>query len=304
MSQSKGDSRVHLIYLVSDGTGETAEKAVRAVLTQYPSIKTKVNRFQMVRTREQVESIVTEAKTRDAIVVFTMVIQNLKKILIDEIRKHDVNYIDLLGAMMDRFSQFFHDQPEEHAGALHQVNDEYFKRIEAIEFTVKHDDGNLLENLRQADIILVGVSRTSKTPLSIYLSHKGYKVANVPLVRGIEPPKELDEIDPRKVIGLTINPEVLSGIRRERLVRLGRDAGGDYSSLSYVQDEVSWAQQVFHRHRKWVVLDVTNKALEETAADIERRFSNRLSLGDLLSQTHRPTLAVPKAGRSNSSGSQ
>jgi ELWxxDGT repeat protein len=133
--------------------------------------------------------------------------------------------------------------------------------------------GSNPDNLHRADIVLVGGSRTSKTPLSIYLSHKGWKVANLPLVRGIEPPKFLYEIDQKKIVGLTIDPEALAKIRRERLVRMGREPTGDYASLQSIREEIEWAREIFSRNRRWPIFDVTNKALEETASEIEKRFS-------------------------------
>jgi regulator of PEP synthase PpsR (kinase-PPPase family) len=139
-----------------------------------------------------------------------------------------------------------------------------------MEFSVKQDDGANPDNLHRADIVLVGVSRTSKTPLSIFLSHRGWKVANVPLIRGIEPPEALFQVEQGKIIALTIDPEALAKIRRERLVRMGRDPTGEYASLQHIRDEIEWARQLFSRNRRWPMFDVTGKALEETASEIEK----------------------------------
>jgi regulator of PEP synthase PpsR (kinase-PPPase family) len=165
------------------------------------------------------------------------------------------------------------------AGILRTVNESYFKRIEAIEFTVKHDDGKETRDLDQADIILVGISRTSKTPLSIFMSHKGWKVANVPLVVGATIPEELFAVDQRKVVGLTIDPSKLSKIRENRLQKLG-DAAGDYASMAKIHQELDFANDLFKKNKRWPVFDVSERALEETASEIIRLVSARLGIKD------------------------
>ena len=259
-----------IIFVLSDGTGETVEKMVRACLIQYQSKDIKVVRYKSIRSKDQVDAIIEEAQRISAVIVYTAVSEVVRDAIAVGVRRLNLMAVDLLGPTMDLLSKFLHEAPMLTPGLLHQVNEEYFKRIDAMEFTVKHDDGAHHENLHRADIVLVGVSRTSKTPLSIYLSHKGWKVANIPLVTGIEPPKKLFEVDQGKIMALTIDPEALTKIRRERLVRMGRDPSGDYASLQKVREEVEWARQIFSRNRRWLVLDVTNKALEETASEIEK----------------------------------
>jgi regulator of PEP synthase PpsR (kinase-PPPase family) len=157
---------------------------------------------------------------------------------------------------------------------LHQVDTEYFKRVEAVNFTVKQDDGQELRHLYRADMVLVGVSRTSKTPLSIYLAHKGYKVANVPLVKGIEPPRELFEIDQKKVVGLLIDARRLVELRSARLRNLRQNPRGSYADFEVVEDELEWCRRIYRNNAQWQVIDVTNKSVEESAAEILRRVND------------------------------
>ena len=185
-------------------------------------------------------------------------------------KKTGIASVGLLGPLMGLLSTHLKRNPHAEPGLFHQVNDYYFKRIEAIEFTVKHDDGRYANNLKDANIILVGLSRTSKTPLSVYLSYKGWKVANVPIVMGIPMPPTLFEIDQAKIIGLMIDPNTLVSIRRERLIRMGEDPTGAYASLKHVLEESDYSKEIFRKNRRWPVFDVTGKALEETATEVEK----------------------------------
>jgi len=263
------------IFLISDGTGETVEQTVKAGLTQYMSTAVRLRKFKNVRTPKAALSILDEAKKANAIVVYTIVSPEVRQVISQSVHDLGVSAVDLLGPMLAVFSNYLESTPVAIPGLLHEVNEAYFRRIEAIEFTVKHDDGSLVDDLQRADIILVGVSRTSKTPLSVFLAHKGFKVANVPLVKGIEPPEELFKIEQRKVVGLTIEPEALLEIRRQRLEKLGKDLSDSYANISFIREEVDWAMQIFARNRRWPVFNVTNKALEETATEIEKVMLQR-----------------------------
>ncbi|MBP7844634.1 MAG: kinase/pyrophosphorylase [Proteobacteria bacterium] len=268
-----------LVFLVSDGTGETVENIVHATLTQYSlDQNVKTVRYKSVRTKDQVDAILEEAHQKGAAVIYTTVSPIVREAIKKRTEELNILSVDLLGPMLDVMNRFLGTQPSLTPGLLHEINDKYFRRIEAMEFVVKQDDGSNPENLQQADLVLVGVSRTSKTPLSIYLSHKGYKVANVPLVKGISPPEELFKIDQNKIIALTIDPEALMKIRKERLSRMGRDPASEYASLQHIREELEWAREIFQRHRRWPLFDVTNKALEETASEIERLMRTRLKL--------------------------
>ncbi|NBX69094.1 MAG: kinase/pyrophosphorylase [Proteobacteria bacterium] len=258
------------IYVISDGTGETADQMIKAALLQYVREGLKIIRYKNIRTEIQVRSIFEEAHAANAVVVYTVVSDNLRKFIDSTSQQTGVPTVDLLGPLLEKLSRYLRKNPESQPGLFHQVNENYFKRIEAIEFTVKHDDGKYADSLDRADIILVGLSRTSKTPLSVYLSYKGWKVANVPLVKDIEPPEELFKTDQRKIIGLLIDPDTLVRIRRERLVKMGEDPSRDYANLNHVIAEIDFCKELFRKNRRWPVFDITGKALEETASEVEK----------------------------------
>jgi len=258
------------LVIMSDGTGETADLIIKAALVQYSGLNLRVVRYKNVRTEPQVTAIFEEAQIKRGIVVYTIVTKPLRDFVEKTAQSFVVPAVDLLGPLLNLLSQFFTQSQKGEPGLFHQVNESYFKRIEAIEFTVKHDDGRFPDNLEMADIILVGLSRTSKTPLSIYLSYKGFKVANVPVVRGIPLPERLFQTDQRKIVGLIIEPEALVRIRRERLLKMGEDPNGSYADPEQVELEIDYCKQIFRQNRRWPVFDVTNKALEETAAEIEK----------------------------------
>jgi regulator of PEP synthase PpsR (kinase-PPPase family) len=171
---------------------------------------------------------------------------------------------------------FFGVPSSKQVGALRQTDDLYFRRIEAIEYTVRHDDGKTLNELDKADIVLVGISRTSKTPLSIFLSHKGWKVANIPLVLGAPLPDQLFKIDQRKIVGLIIDIDSLQRIRKNRLEKFGQDSGGEYASIQHILKEIEYAEGLFKQNKRWPVFNVTERALEETASEIVRVIAARM----------------------------
>ncbi len=258
------------IFVLSDGTGETADQMIKAALVQYRRDHLKIVRYKNIRNEAQVSSIFEEAHQVKGVVIYTVVSDNLRVFIKDLSERANVPSVDLLGPLLGILSQFLKKDPNSTPGLFHQVNEYYFKRIEAIEFTVKHDDGRYADNLEMADIILVGLSRTSKTPLSVYLSYKGWKVANVPVVSGIALPEKLFETDQRKVIGLIIDAPTLVGIRRERLLKMGEDPTGSYASMDHVLEEIGYCKDLYRKNRRWPVFDVTGKALEETATEVEK----------------------------------
>ncbi len=266
------------IYILSDGTGETAASMVKAALVQYHDYEVNIVRCKNVRSEAQIETIIDEAAEKKGFIVYTVVSVSLRACLQDLSKKKSVLAVDLIGPLLAGLDQYFEvtsSHPE--AGLLRTVNEDYFKRIEAIEFTVKHDDGKEVRYLDQADIVLVGISRTSKTPLSIFLSHKGWKVANIPLVLGVPVPEELFKIDQRKIVGLVIDVEKLSRIRRNRLDKFG-DSAGEYAAVSHIQREIEYSFELFKKNKRWPVFDVTERALEETAAEIIRLVSSRMGI--------------------------
>ncbi len=266
-----GDTDAGLtIFVLSDGTGETADQMIKAALVQYLRDGLKIVRYKNIRNEAQVASIFEEAHQVKGVVIYTVVSDQLRVFIKDLSERSNVPSADLLGPLLGVLSQFLKKDPHSKPGLFHQVNEYYFKRIEAIEFTVKHDDGRYADNLELADIILVGLSRTSKTPLSVYLSYKGWKVANVPVVSGIPLPEKLFQTDQRKIIGLIIDGTTLVGIRRERLIKMGEDPTGNYASLEHVLEEIDYCKQLYRKNRRWPVFDVTGKALEETATEVEK----------------------------------
>ena len=266
-----------LVFVISDATGETAEKVVRAALLQFSGVPVQIRMYTRVRLEAEMRSIVGRAKQLDALVAFTVVSNAHRSILRNLCDEEGIDAVDLIGTLMAKLTGFLGEQPRGVPGLLHTVSDEYFRRIDAVEFTVRNDDGKEPRNLPKADLVLVGVSRTSKTPLSTFLAQKGYKVSNVPLVLGIPAPDELFTIDQEKIFGLTIKPEHLSAIRQARLKHLGMPPETSYGQRDHIAQEIAYAQQIFREHPAWPVMDITGKAVEETAADIMRIKKDRES---------------------------
>lgn len=267
------------IYVISDGTGETAMTMTKAALVHYSNHDLNIVRFKNIRTEQQVDSTIEEALQKKAIIIHTVVSRQLRSYLQDKAAGYGLPQVDLLGPLLNELDQFLNvTDSKKEAGILHSVDEKYFKRVEAIEFAVKHDDGKLLSDLDKADIILVGISRTSKTPLSLFLSHKGWKVANIPLVPGSTLPEELFKVDQRKVVGLIIEPANLQKIRRNRLERIGQDPGGDYARMEKIFEEIDYAKELFGKNKRWPVFNVTERALEETATEITRIICTRMGI--------------------------
>ncbi|KAM7254674.1 hypothetical protein ACFE04_019915 [Oxalis oulophora] len=232
---------------------------------------------------ERLMEIVKQAAREDALLVYTLADPSMGDSVKQACKLWGITSTDILGPITEAIASHLgvspSGLPRGAAGRNVPLSDEYFKRIEAIEFTIKQDDGALPQNLYKADIVLTGVSRTGKTPLSIYLAQKGYKVANVPIVMGVDLPKTLFQIDPEKVFGLTINPMILQTIRRARAKSLGFIAQmkGNYSDMDHVRQELNFAGSVFSQNPVWPVIEVTSKAIEETAAIILRLYHDRKS---------------------------
>ncbi|POB14851.1 bifunctional ([pyruvate, phosphate dikinase] phosphate) phosphotransferase/[pyruvate, phosphate dikinase] kinase [Halobacteriovorax sp. DA5] len=264
------------IIIISDGTGSTAKAISRAAMTQFPESEVFYTGFKNVRTKEQIKSIFDEAAIHHDLVIYTIVSAELREYTKEISMQKHVRSLDLMGPVLTTFSNYFHQEPKSEPGLLHAVNSEYFDRVAAMEFTLNHDDGRNVETLHLADVILVGISRTSKTPLSVYLSQHGIKVVNIPIINGQDLPKELFEIDQRKIFALTIDPEALYSIRKNRLNKLGAtEHTGDYADTNKVIEELEWANEIFGKNKRWPVFDVTDRALEETATDIMKLLQMR-----------------------------
>lgn len=268
----------YTIYIISDGTGETAATMIRAALVQYSGKEINIVRHKNVRSEQQIEAIVDECFARRGMIVYTVAIPHMRAKIKELTSVKGIPHHDLLGPMLNILDSFFGVSSDANVGILRAVDESYFKRIEAIEYTVKHDDGKTMSALDKADIVLVGISRTSKTPLSIFLSHKGWKVANVPLVLDTALPEELFKIDQRRVVGLIIDMDSLQRVRRSRLEKFGQDPGSEYASMSHIAKEIEYAEKIYKQNRRWPVFNVTDRALEETAGEIVRVISSRLGL--------------------------
>jgi regulator of PEP synthase PpsR (kinase-PPPase family) len=256
-----------IVYVISDSVGETAEFVVRAVASQFNGGRVEIRRVSYVDDREPIKEVVQAAKEVNAVIAFTLVLPELRDFLLAEAAQNGVVAVDILGPMIDAFAKVNNLTPKNQPGLVHQLDDEYFRRVEAIEFAVKYDDGKDPRGLLRADVVLIGVSRTSKTPLSMVLAHKRLKAANVPLVPEVEPPEELFEINPRKVIGLTISPDELNRIRTERLKALGLRSQANYAQHERIKMELEYAEKIMNKIG-CPVINVSNKAVEETASII------------------------------------
>lgn len=270
------------IFVVSDGSGETALSLLKASLAKIHIPHLQIYRFKNLRTEEQLSTLISEVKEKNALVVFTLAKTELRQWMSQECQKRSIPHIDLLGPVVLQLSQFLEQTIELSPGALRVVDRSYYDRMEAIEYTVKHDDGRNLDDLDQADIVLLGISRTSKTPLSIFLSYQGFKVANVPIVLGQPLPPEVFRMDQRKIFALTINEEALHRIRQNRVNRIQgeKDMGIRYAGLDHILEELQYAEGLFHSNRKWPIINVTDRALEETASEIIRIYNSRMGRSD------------------------
>jgi regulator of PEP synthase PpsR (kinase-PPPase family) len=268
-------SEPRTLFVLSDATGETAEKVVRAALLQFSNVPVTLKMYTRVRLEDEMRAIIARAKEQQALVMFTVVSTAHRELLRRLCEEENVDAVDLIGTLIAKLSSFLGTQPKGVPGLMHTIGDEYFRRVEAVEFTVRNDDGREPRNLPKADLVLVGISRTSKTPLSTFLAQKGLKVSNVPLVLGIEPPVELFQIDQKKVFGLTIKPDALLQIRQARLKHLGMPPDTSYGQRDHINQEIAYAQALFRQHPEWPVIDITGKAVEETAADVLRLKKDR-----------------------------
>lgn len=259
------------IFLLSDSTGETVERVVRAALSQFKDVDYQIHLLNRLRTKQYVQRALDAALEARGIVVYTLVDSSLAQMVRTWGEEHEIITLDLITPLLFKLSEFLLVAPREEPGLLHQLDADYYRRIEAVNFTVQHDDGQGLSAICKADLILVGISRTSKTPLSMYLAHRGYKTANVPLVMGIDPPAELKEVDQGKIIGLLIDPNRLIEIRRERLRSMGQTERSSYCDFDRVEEEMTFCRRLFRENPDWLVIDVTRKSVEESASEILRK---------------------------------
>lgn len=252
------------IYVLSDSIGETGELLSRAALSQFNSGKYQVRRFPFIIAEEQIYEIFDEAKQEPSVVIYTIVIDKLRSFIENLGREYCIPTVDLMTPALDAIASILRFQPKRESGLIRKLDENYFKKVEAVEFAVKYDDGKDPRGIKKSNIVLVGISRTSKTPLSMYLAHKNFKVANVPLVPEVPPPKELFEKDSRRIIGLVANPLKLNEIRQERLKALGLDNNANYANVDRINSELEYSKDIMKR-LGCMVIDVSTKAIEETA---------------------------------------
>ena len=257
------------IYLISDSTGETLDRIFLALKAQFLNIEYKVHSYSFTRTENQILRILEDAKKSDnAVILYTIVDNNLAKYLANVSDKKKIPCFGVLGNLILNFSKILNQKATHEPSGQHALNDEYYQRIEAIQFTMNHDDGNLLSDIEKSDIVLVGVSRTSKTPTSIYLANRGFKTANIPLVNENSLPTKLKE-NPQLtcVVGLSTEPDRLVEIRKNRMNSLKESENIKYTNLDNIKKEVTEAKKTFQKY-KWPSIDVTRKSVEEAAASI------------------------------------
>ncbi|MDB3903224.1 kinase/pyrophosphorylase [Candidatus Pelagibacter sp.] len=262
-------SNTYKIYLISDSTGETLDRVFLAIKAQFKNIEYDVKSYFFTRTENQVNKIMDEAKKNDnAIILYTIVDTSLAKFLANKGNEKKIPCFSVLGNLIMNFSKLLNQKASHVPSGQHALNEEYYERIEAIQFTMAHDDGNLVEDIYKADLILLGVSRTSKTPTSIYLANRGYKTLNIPLVNEQSIPESLKK-NPKItcVVGLTTEPERLVDIRKNRMNALKEKENTNYTDIRKIEKEISNAKKTFIKY-KWPSIDVTRKSVEETAASI------------------------------------
>ena len=262
-------SNTYQIYLISDSTGETLDRIFLAIKAQFKNINYKIHTYSFTRTENQILKILEEAeKNLNSVILYSIVDNNLAKFLANTSNDKKIPCFGVLGDLILNFSKLLNQKASHQPSGQHVLNDEYYKRIEAIQFTMNHDDGNLVKEINKSDIILLGVSRTSKTPTSIYLANKGFKTSNIPLVNENSVPQVLKD-NPKIscVIGLSSEPERLVDIRKNRMNSLKETENKSYTDIEKIKKEVIDAKNTFKKY-KWPIIDVTRKSVEETAASI------------------------------------
>tara|TARA_B100000575_G_C23108460_1_gene640008 strand:+ start:561 stop:1385 length:825 start_codon:yes stop_codon:yes gene_type:complete len=262
-------SNTYQIYLISDSTGETLDRIFLAIKAQFKNINYKIHSYSFTRTENQILKILSDAENySNSVILYTIVDNNLAKYLANTSSDKKIPCFGILGDLILSFSKLLNQKASHLPSGQHVLNDEYYKRIEAIQFTMNHDDGNLIKEINKSDIILLGVSRTSKTPTSIYLANKGFKTSNIPLINKNSIPKLLKD-NPKIscVIGLNTEPERLADLRKNRMSSLKEAENKTYINLDKIKKEVEDAKNTFKKYR-WPVIDVTRKSVEETAASV------------------------------------
>ena len=266
-------NKIYQVYQVSDSTGETLDRIFLAIKAQFSDFEYKTMHFSFTRTKNQINKIISKCKSeQNVIILYTIVDSNLAKTLASECKKNNIPCFEVLGNLISDFSKLLEQKASHKPSGQHVLDEEYYKRIEAVNFTMTHDDGNIISDLEKSDIILVGVSRTSKTPTSIYLANRGYRTANIPIIPNKNLPKQLTQnLKKSCIIGLICDPIRLSDVRRNRVQSMHEDRLGEYTNERKILNELENSKKLFRKHN-WPIIDVTRKSVEEVAASIIKIF--------------------------------
>ena len=262
-------NKVYQVYQISDSTGETLDRIFLAIKAQFSNFNCKTIHHSFTRTKNQIDNIISKSKTEENIIIlYTIVDNNLAKYLASETKKNNIPCFEVLGNLISSFSKLLKQEANRKPSGQHTLDKDYYNRIEAVQFTISHDDGKIISNLEDSDVILVGVSRTSKTPTSIYLANRGYKVSNIPIIPNKNLPNELFESSKKIcVVGLICEPTRLSDVRRNRMQSMHEDRPLNYTNEKEILSELENSKKIFKKYN-WPTIDVTRKSVEETAASI------------------------------------
>jgi len=263
------------LHLVSDSTGETVSSVSRAAIAQFDAVQATEHVWPLVRTKNQLDKVLASIKLNPGVVMYTIVDKNLRDTLKAECLKLSLPCIPVLAQIISELTTYLGIESSALPGRQHELDEKYFSRVNAVNFTLAHDDGQATWDLEDADIVVVGVSRTSKSPTCVYLAHRGFKAANVPFVGGCPLPAELEELKKPFVVGLTISPDRLIQIRKTRLQSLKQEEDTEYVDMEHIIAEINEAKRLFLKHR-WPVIDVTRRSVEETAANIIQFFHEQM----------------------------
>jgi len=262
-------NKIYQIYQVSDSTGETLDRIFLAIKAQFSNFNCKTIHYSFTRTKNQVDKIISQSKIeKNIIILYTIVDNKLAKYLADETKKNNTPCFDIFSSLISDFSKLLKQEANRKPSGQHTLDEEYYKRIEAVQFTMSHDDGKITSDLNKSDVVLVGISRTSKTPTSIYLANRGYKVANIPFIPNKDMPSQLIEGSKKTcVIGLVCDATRLLDVRRNRIQSMHEDRPGNYTNEKEILIELENSKKIFKKYN-WPIIDVTRKSVEETAASI------------------------------------